>query len=329
MEGLPVIDISSSGAPGEIDRACRDTGFFLIAGHQVPSADLIALDEAARAFFARPAPEKAEVAMTRGGRAWRGWFPEGGELTAGRPDRKEGYYFGTDLPADDSRVAGGLLLHGPNLYPAHPPSLRPSVDRWMAEMTDLGHRLLGLIALGLGLEADWFRRRLTAEPTVLFRIFRYPADGHVVVDDDDEDQWGVGEHTDYGLITILAHDGAPGLQVRSRSGWIDVPAVPDTFVINLGDMLDRMTQGRYRSTPHRVRRTVGSRDRLSFPFFFDPGWDTEIGPIPFPDDEPAPDDADTRWDGASVHTWTGTYGDYLSAKVAHVFPHLAPAEDDG
>jgi len=89
-------------------------------------------------------------------------------------------------------------------------------------------------------------------------------------------------------------------------------------------MLDRMTQGRYRSTPHRVRRTVGPRDRLSFPFFFDPGWDTEIGPVPLLDGELPPDDADTRWDGASVHAWEGTYGDYLSAKVAHVFPDLAP-----
>ena len=315
-----MIEISSPAAASEIDRACRDTGFFLVTGHGVPAADLAALDDAARAFFARPEAEKAEIAMVHGGRAWRGWFPEGGELTSGRPDRKEGIYFGTDLPVEDQRVADGVLLHGPNLYPGRPAELRAAVDRWMAAMTDLGHRLLELIARGLGLDPQWFRQRLTADPTVLFRIFRYPAGPAEL----DADEWGVGEHTDYGLVTILAHDGTPGLQVRSRSGWIEVPALPDTFVINLGDMLDRMTQGRYRSTPHRVRRTVGPRDRLSFPFFFDPGWQTEIGPVPLLDGELPPDDADTRWDGTSVHAWEGTYGDYLSAKVAHVFPHLAP-----
>ena len=104
-------------------------------------------------------------------------------------------------------------------------------------------------------------------------------------------------------------------------------AVPGAFVVNLGDMLDRMTGGRYRSTPHRVRHARGaSRDRLSFPFFFDPGWDVEVAPIPLPDDTP-PDDQATRWDGTSVHDWSGTYGDYLTAKVAKVFPHLVPILD--
>jgi isopenicillin N synthase-like dioxygenase len=133
----------------------------------------------------------------------------------------------------------------------------------------------------------------------------------------------VAEHTDYGLLTILAHDGTPGLQVRGSAGWLDVPAVPDAFVVNLGDMLDRMTRGRYRSTPHRVRHGApGSGDRLSFPFFFDPAWDAEVRPVPLLGEAP-PDDADSRWDGSSVHEWSGTYGDYLTAKVAKVFPHLA------
>ena len=137
MDGLPVIDIAalrqpdsgdgSGDGPAEvraiataIDQACRRTGFFLVTGHGVDPALLDALDAAARAFFAEADAEKATVAMARGGRAWRGWFPEGGELTAGRPDRKEGYYFGAELPATDPRVLAGRLLHGPNLYPDHP-----------------------------------------------------------------------------------------------------------------------------------------------------------------------------------------------------------------
>jgi isopenicillin N synthase-like dioxygenase len=93
------------------------------------------------------------------------------------------------------------------------------------------------------------------------------------------------------------------------------------LVCNLGDMLDLMTEGRYRSTPHRVRNVTGS-DRLSFPFFFDPGWEAQVRPVPFTDEAPQ-DDAGTRWDGTSVHEWHGTYGDYLMGKVSKVFPDLA------
>ncbi len=328
VDELPVIDIGPlvSASPDQvalervavaIDRACRDVGFFLVSGHRVPASALVELDAAARAFFARPEPEKAEIAMNRSGRAWRGWFPEGGELTAGRPDHKEGLYFGREIPADDPRVVSGLPLHGPNQFPASVTLLRPAVLRWIDEMTSVGHALARGVALGLGLDAGWFDRQLTADPTVLFRIFRYPARP-------EPDGWGVAEHTDYGLLTILAHDGTPGLQVHGSTGWLDVPAVPDTFVVNLGDMLDRMTAGRYRSTPHRVRHGragSSSRDRLSFPFFFDPAWDAEILPIPLADEIPV-DDAATRWDGVSVHEWSGTYGDYLTAKVAKVFPAL-------
>ncbi|HEX6418519.1 MAG TPA: 2OG-Fe(II) oxygenase family protein, partial [Acidimicrobiales bacterium] len=103
-------------------------------------------------------------------------------------------------------------------------------------------------------------------------------------------------------------------------GWIGVPAEPDVLVVNLGDMLDRMTEGRYRSTPHRVRNASGA-DRLSFPFFLDPSWDARCQPMPLAGSPPA-DDAARRWDGTSVRAWDGTYGEYLTAKVAKVFPQL-------
>jgi isopenicillin N synthase-like dioxygenase len=96
--------------------------------------------------------------------------------------------------------------------------------------------------------------------------------------------------------------------------------VPGAFVVNLGDMLERMTAGRYRSTPHRVRNTGGA-DRLSMPLFLDPAWDADVRPIPGPTAKDRAHDTD-RWDGASVHEWSGTYGDYLFAKVAKVFPAL-------
>ena len=111
----------------------------------------------------------------------------------------------------------------------------------------------------------------------------------------------------------------PGLEVRTTTGWEAVPPIDDGFVVNLGDMLERMTDGRYRSTPHRVRHT-GAGDRVSLAFFFDPSWDAEVVPLPL-DGAPAPDRG-PRWDGASPFAWEGTYGDYLVSKVAKVFPGL-------
>lgn len=305
---LPVIDVSpllTAGADRravarEIGAACRETGFFYVTGHGVPPELIERLDAAGRRFFALPEEAKNEIAMERGGRAWRGFFPVGGELTSGRPDLKEGVYFGAEEPP------GPLPLRGPNLFPAQVPELREAVLAYLGAMTALGQAIMGGIALSLGLSEDYFRTGYTARPTILFRIFHYPPGPADV-----PDAWGVGEHTDYGLLTLLLQDSNGGLQVRTKSGWIEAPPIDGTFVCNIGDMLDKLTGGEYRSTPHRVRNRSGN-ERLSFPFFFDPGRDSEVPPLPY-----APGH---RWDGQV--DFTGTYGEYLLSKVAKVFPHL-------
>ena len=297
-----------------IDDACRAHGFFYVSGHGVSDRLQRRLDAAARGFFALPAADKARIAMTRGGRAWRGWFPFEGELTSGRPDRKEGIYFGAELGPGDARVRAGTPLHGANLFPDEVPALRPAVLEYLAAMTGLGQAVLRGVALALGLDDDWFDEHLTADPLILFRIFRYPPETGVP-----DPNWGVAEHTDYGLLTILRQDDLGGLEVHAPAGWIDAPPLPGTFVCNLGDMLERMTGGRYRSTPHRVRNR-GDGDRLSFPFFFDPAWDAEVLPIPRAGEGAA--EARARWDGEDVFAFTGTYGEYLWGKVGKVFPGL-------
>ena len=252
--------------------------------------------------------------MERGGRAWRGWFALGAELTSGRPDWKEGIYFGAELDASDARDRAGTPLHGANLFPEMP-GFRETVLAWMDAMTELGHALMRGIALSLDLPEAWFRERVTADPVTLFRIFRYPA----LPPGDGETLWSVGEHTDYGLLTILLQDDCGGLEVKIDGNWIAAPPVAGSFVCNLGDMLDRMTGGLYRSTPHRVRNAA-RRSRLSFPFFFDPSWDARVRPVP--GCPAARDDAHERWDRTSVHAFEGRYGDYLVAKVSKVFPAL-------
>jgi isopenicillin N synthase-like dioxygenase len=302
---VPVIDLTAVDVGPAIDRACRESGFFSVVGHGIDPSLLGALDARAREFFALPEDEKADIAMARGGTAWRGWFPVGGELTSGVPDRKEGIYFGTEGEAGDPRP-----LHGPNLFPARPPELRDVVLGALDAFTALGHRLLSSIATGLGLDEGWFARELAWDPMVLFRIFHYPPG---------EGGWGVGEHTDYGLLTLLLQDDNGGLEVRGPAGdWVPVPPMPGALVCNLGDMLERMTGGRYRSTPHRVR-SPSAADRISCPFFFDPSWDAVVPPMPL---GPAAGPAPARWDGADPLAFDGTYGEYLVAKVAKVFPEL-------
>jgi isopenicillin N synthase-like dioxygenase len=173
------------------------------------------------------------------------------------------------------------------------------------------------IALSLGLDAEYFARTYTADPTVLFRVFHYPP---ARTNEPVGGEWGVGEHTDYGLLTLLAQDDCGGLQVKARQGWIEAPPIPGTLVCNIGDMLDRLTGGHYRSTPHRVRNVSG-RERLSFPLFFDPAFSAVIEPLPAHSTH-ARDDSSDRWDGANVHAFEGTYGDYLLGKVGKVFPDL-------
>lgn len=316
---LPIIDLRNAAADvaQAIGQACRDHGFFYVTGHGIEESLGLRLEALSQRFFALPEATKAQFAMARGGPAWRGWFALGGELTSGRPDWKEGLYLGTDLAADDPRVRAGLPLHGANLLPGDHllPGFASTIADYMAALTVLGHRVMAAIALSLDLPADYFSRRYTADPLLLFRIFQYPSrDVPAGVDA----RHGVGEHTDYGLLTLLRQDDVGGLQVHTRSGWIEAPPVPQSFVCNIGDMLDRMTGGLYRSTPHRVTLNRSGRHRLSFPLFFDPAFDVRIEAIRHPEI----DDRATRWDGASVHAFEGTYGDYVLAKVGKVFPQL-------
>lgn len=319
MSCIPVIDVGALlGAGGDrgdvaraIGQACRAQGFFYAVGHGADATLQRRLFDLSAQFFAQPDAAKRAIAMERGGRAWRGWFPVGVELTSGRPDWKEGVYFGAELPSSHPHVRAGTPLHGRNLFPQIS-GFRETVVAWMDAMTHLGHALMSGIALSLDLPEDWFAARYTGDPLTLFRAFHYPALP-------DAEHWSVGEHTDYGVLTILLQDDAGGLQVKVDGTWIDAPPIAGSFVCNLGDMLDRMTGGLYRSTPHRVRNAA-RRSRFSFPFFFDPSWDAQVRPIPG-----CPvlrDDAGERWDHASVHAFDGSYGDYLLAKVSKVFPEL-------
>jgi isopenicillin N synthase-like dioxygenase len=325
---VPLIDIgplvTGKGDVAEVARqigaACREIGFFYVENHGVDAGLETALETASRRFFELDADEKMTIPMANAGRAWRGYFPVGGELTSGMADLKEGIYFGSELDDGHPDVRAGLPLHGANLFPSAVPELRPVVLDYLAALTQLGHALMRGLSLSLGLDAAYFDEHVTHDPLVLFRIFNYPAPK----DPSERTQWGVGEHTDYGVLTILKQDDCGGLEVNTSRGWMDAPPIANTFVCNIGDMLDRMTGGRYRSTPHRVRNPA-DRDRRSWPFFFDPGFHTAVRKLPLPPEETAPPTS-RRWDDEDVHAFEGTYGEYVMRKVSRVFPQLKGAQ---
>lgn len=328
-QALPTIDLrlSDDECATHLRQAFTETGFAYVKHHGVPLELMTKLETQARQFFSLPLDTKNAVAMRHAGRAWRGYFQVGAEYTAGKVDQKEGLYFGVDHPADSPGVLNQWPMHGKNLWPKGQAfsDLPYTVGEYMSHMIELGHRLMRYVALGLGLDAKYFEKRFTNDPTVLFRIFNYPKQPS------ESSDWGVGEHTDMGFLTILLQDNLGGLEVMRRDGvWLKAPPIKGTFVINIGDMLQHLTHGVYKATLHRVRNSSG-KDRLSFPFFFDPNWTSKLRPIATADldqtllNAARKDPYRQRWDGLDLSKLNPdtTYGDFVWSKIQHVFPDLA------
>jgi len=307
----------------EVHTACKDVGFFYVINHGVSEELQDRLESVSKLFFGQPMEQKMEIDMKQAGMAWRGFFPVGGELTSGRIDRKEGIYFGIEHPSDHEKVLTNVPMHGKNQWPQDPKEMEEIVSEYITELTELGHLLMTTTAMGLQLPSDYFRKRFTDSPTVLFRIFNYPE--HNFSDGDDE--WGVRQHTDMGFLTILKQDDSGGLEVKNKVGqWIEAPPIPNSFVVNIGDMLEFWTHGIYKATLHRVKNKA-KHDRLSFPLFFDPNWDASLCPIDktlLPIADTALSSSSDRWDQLDLATIGGkTYGSFVWEKISKVFPDLA------
>uniref|UniRef100_A0A7S3QLD7 Fe2OG dioxygenase domain-containing protein n=2 Tax=Dunaliella tertiolecta TaxID=3047 RepID=A0A7S3QLD7_DUNTE len=190
-------------------------------------------------------------------------------------DTKEGFYFGREISPESPEAK--LPLHGPNQWPNEHlvPGYRASMEQYMRAMNELGHRLLRLLALGLGLPPDHFDRFFD-RPMIFLRPLHYAPK----VSAPSEGVFGAGAHSDYGMLTLLKTDDVPGLQIHTdATGWMDVPPKPECFIINLGDMLERWTNGMYKSTLHRVVNTTG-KERYSLACFFEPNFDTIVECLP-------------------------------------------------
>lgn len=297
LAAVPVLDVSPfrlggssarSGLAAQVDRICREIGFMVISGHDV-DADLIARVEAtSRAFFDLPVEEKMRIVRPAPD-VTRGYIPFKAEILvrsrggSADGDLNESLMIGpidvADTPYYTAPAAGRHFA--PNLWPERPAGLRSAYEGYFRVMSNLAADLMHLFALALELPEDHFDGSIDRHISRL-RVRNYPAPREVPA----PGQLRAGAHSDYGSLTILKTEDRPGgLQVLDKTGeWLDVPHIPDCFVVNIGDMMARWTNDRWVSTLHRVvnpppDRTAESR-RQSLVFFHNPNYDAVVSCLP-------------------------------------------------
>lgn len=281
---LPILDLSRLDAGPDEAAAFRDelreathrVGFFYLTGTGVGPELENRLHTAARAFFDLPEADKLAIENLNSPH-FRGYTRIGGERTQGKVDWREQIDIGPERePVTDPDAAAFHRLTGPNLWPAAQPELREVVTEWHDKLTEIARVLLQQWALALGAEADHFERHF-GEPASLIKIVRYPGTT------EPEPQQGVGAHKDSGVLTLLwVEPGKGGLQVEREGEWVDAPAVPGAFVVNIGEMIEYATQGYLVATNHRVISPRFPDDRISVPFFFNPALDAALPLVELP-----------------------------------------------
>ena len=289
---IPVVDLAGSFSSRlddrtqvawEIHKACRETGFFYVSNHRVPQALIDAQFECARRFFALPLERKMAIHMTNSP-STAGYEPIGGQILDSQdaasekapPDLKESFYIAMELPDDHPWAQKRIRSFGHNQWPEALPGFREQMLAYQSAVRELGDRVLAMLALSLELPEDYFVPFYDMPCTTL-RLLRYPPHPAAAL----ANQLGAGAHTDWGGVTMLAQDDLGGLEVRNVADeWIQAAPIPGTFVINLGDLMQRWTNGLYRSNMHRVRNNSSTEDRYSIPFFYSPRPDSRIECLP-------------------------------------------------
>eukprot|EP00041_Stephanoeca_diplocostata_P014946 m.282725 g.282725 ORF g.282725 m.282725 type:complete len:394 (+) comp19862_c0_seq1:241-1422(+) len=301
---LPVLDMApflDPGAPKEarlheaqkLDSTCREVGFFYIKNHGINPTLSNGIRDVAREFFEMPEKHKELIQMQGG--TGRGYQQIGRNITQGKSDWHEAIDFFadvdairvqqilatfSDLPPEDLAVHRAIIAT-PTQFPSQPHRMKEAVEEYVEAMLATGHAVMRMIALGMNLQETIFADTILKDPFWGMRLIGYP-ELPVGASQAHSTDVGIscGEHCDYGCLTIVNQDNVPGtLQVKRADGsWINADVVDGCFVVNIGDMLSRMTGGVYQSTPHRVVNH-GGKYRVSVPFFFEPDYNAVITPI--------------------------------------------------
>jgi isopenicillin N synthase-like dioxygenase len=307
FQSLPLVDISPLYSDDPLERqrgaeqlgkAAREVGFFYVTGHQVPADAIERLVARTQAYFAQPLADKMRHYIGQSSNH-SGYVPEGEEqFDPNIVDRKEAFDLSFDYLAEEGRRP----MLGPNQWPDMP-GFKDDIKAYYDATLELSKRLFRGFALALGLEEDRLLRHVSTPPSQL-RLIHYPYDETPRVNSQ-----GIGSHTDYECFTILLPT-APGLEVINGAGqWIGVPLVPGAFVINIGDMLEVLSNGAFVATRHRVRKVP--EERYSFPLFCACDYDTLIEPL-----LPRPAEA-----GPSPYTPV-VCGEHLYAQTVQTFAYL-------
>lgn len=278
FDKIPVVDIAAlldgsdkTSVAKEMRWALSNAGFMYIKNHGVATQQVDAAFHAARRFFDLPLEEKEKLHISKSDVSMRGYIEIFGENTdpTKTRDLKECYDLGPE------RSGPVTPFFGPNLWPTEAyPEFQNVIYAYHDTMVSLAKSLLKGIALSLDLDEDYFVPKMQ-DPISILRLLHYPPQEGKV----DESVIGTGAHTDYGNLTILAQDDVGGLQVMNREGqWVEAPYVSGTFVINIGDLIQRLTNDVYLANLHRVINTSG-RERYSIPFFIDADFTAQFDPL--------------------------------------------------
>lgn len=271
---IPVVDISTlrngqnaQHVAAQLHAASQSLGFIYIKGHGIPASVIQAARTDAYTFFRSPDSVKSQVLVSR---SHRGWLrPGASRMRDDVPvDLKESFIWGHE--DSDANGEPDHPLRGPNQWPASAPHMQSSATEFFVHAHQVAHQLMRGFALGLDLPEDFFLRTCTRPISRASYVYYPPQNAEA------PEQFGVGPHTDFGVLTVLCQDDVGGLQVQNINGqWLHAPPIADTLIVNVGDLLARWTDGAYKSTPHRVVNTSG-RERLSLVLAFDPDPQTLI-----------------------------------------------------
>ncbi len=285
----PVVDLSAADAAVQIDRACRSVGFFQVVEHGIARDTITRALSESDHFFGRPLSDKLRW-CSPSPEIERGYSAKGSEglsyslgLEERPPDLFEAFTVARDsYPADDPAfVDDRHHFFEPNIWPSDTPAFRDALVAYYLEVQALAHRLTTLFAAALGMPAGFFEERTQHSCDTLRVNYFEGVPGQQVM----ENQYGIGPHTDYGILTVLLTDATPGLEVVTPSGdWRPVRAVPGALVVNIADLLAQWTNDHWRSTLHRVV-AIQPRDglpvrRRSLPFFHEGDYDMVVECLP-------------------------------------------------
>lgn len=337
--GLPIIDISSFLDPNSsqearqttakaIDAACINYGFFYLTGHGIPTSRLDEVISLARDFFALPLEEKNKIRRydaggPEGGDGARGYQGLGENVTGGLQDMQEAIDFYAEWPSSKTSPSDGpagsvRTLQGPNLWPSSPQDLRKVYEEYISTLQRVGAALVHAMGVALDLgpaqpnashsteDEQVFLRNCDKSFWVMRMIGYPPLTTPASSTATDISQFSCGAHTDYGCVTLLLSDSIPGaLQVQLKDGtWLPADPLPGAFVVNIGDMIERWTNGLWKSTMHRVIHR-GERYRVSVPFFYEPNFDAVVKPLA----------KSVERSGKEEMHEGSTYGEHLLTKV--------------